>query len=189
MSNVNRILRKAIVRCMRLSFQLALATTALSALLGDLGAWTQLVAIAWSAAAVLGILWVTHLFVLALRAVAAKRALLQGHAKQTQASVVHGLKPVDSASHPSRRALLVTFARVAAVAAVATSVGLPRKSVADQGCSCATSCYSCCTCLQSECLNGCKNKYPSDPDGYNTCIGQCADASKLCNCNCGGPCD
>jgi hypothetical protein len=198
MSDLYGFSRKAIVlfeskigrcmRCMRLSFQLTLVAAVISGFLAILGAPTQLSAISWSVVGVLCLLWVTHLTAYALRAVAAKRRREELHESQQRQLLDHGLKLIDSMPRPSRRDLLITFARVAAIAAAATSVGLPRKSVADQqcpDCDSGGSCPKCCECLYTNAVGAC-GQY-QDIDTYRACILKAKQDLNTCDCTC-GPC-
>jgi hypothetical protein len=91
---------------------------------------------------------------------------------------------------PSRRAFVPMFLRTLALAAAMTALPQAISSAFAQngpcdGCSRykgSNTCWTCCSCQNSNCIKGCKNV--TDPNKYNTCIGNCSTTFGNCNKAC-----
>jgi hypothetical protein len=164
--------------CMRTSFVAAVA------------AWTLFIAayatapsavatLAELAAISLSALWLAHIIAFAGKATISKAA---SAGDDERASRMPAL---------SRRELVPIFLRTLAFAAVITASpsSIPSAFGQVQGpcdrCSRykgSTTCWTCCSCQNSNCVTGCKKI--TDPDKYNTCIGDCSTTFQNCNKGC-----
>ena len=167
-------------KCMRTSFAAAMAAwmifvaayvIAPSAIVMP----AELIALSLSA------LWISHILVFAWKAV-----------KWAPAAAKIDKRASENPSL-SRRKFLPSFLRTLAIAAVMTASPGAIVSAFGQaqgpcdGCSRyrgSSTCWTCCSCQNSNCITGCKNTSGGNPDRYNTCIGNCSTTFGNCNRAC-----
>jgi hypothetical protein len=164
-------------KCMRTSFAAAAAGWALSMV-----APTIIATFAMAGAALLTALWLAHLVAFAWKVTTMK------HAAPT-----HDQPASPTATLLSRRAFVPLFLRTLAFAAVVTVAPRAITSALGQNrgpCdSCSrykgsATCWTCCSCQNSNCITGCKTTSGGDPNKYNTCIGNCTTTFGNCQKAC-----
>ena len=167
-------------KCMRMSLLAAIAAWTVSMAAYET-APSAIAALAIGAAILLSALWVTHLIVFAW--------------KKTISSfpTTEDAKRTSRIPSLSRREFVPNFLRTLALAAVMTasprtitSAFAQNQGPCDQ-CSRfrgTNTCWTCCSCQNSNCIAGCKNASGGNPDKYNTCIGNCSTIFGNCNKGC-----
>jgi hypothetical protein len=134
-----------------------------------------------AAAILLSALWVTHIAVFAWKAVVFAPAKTEDDERASRIARL------------SRREFVPMFFRTLALTAVMTASPRAITSAFGQnqgpcdGCSRykgSNTCWTCCSCQNSNCITGCKKTSGGNPDKYNTCIGNCSTTFGNCNKAC-----
>jgi len=162
-------------KCMRTSFVTAVAAWTLFVVV-FVAAPSEIATVAELAAISLSALWLAHIIAFAVKTTLSATASARYTKRASRLPLM------------SRREIVPIFLRTLAFAAVITaSPGAITSAFGQNQGPCdncsrfkgTQTCWTCCSCQNSNCITGCKSF--TNPDQYNTCIGNCA--TTLGNCN------
>jgi|GEM_PF-2902188 len=165
-------------KCMRTAFMATLAAWTLF-IVAYVAAPPAIATLVELAAISLSALWLAHIIAFAIKTTLSATASAGDN------------EPASRLPLTSRREIVPIFLRTLAFAAAITALpGVITSAYGqDQGpcdnCSRfrgTQTCWTCCSCQNSNCITGCKSF--TNPDQYNTCIGNCSTTLENCNKAC-----